>query len=397
MPHNIAVYIHVPFCRRKCNYCSFVSYEDREAEIPAYVSVLKKELARRGHGEGVCSVYFGGGTPSLLSAEQIGDILALVSSAFVVGEKVEVTMEANPGTVDMTYLADVRSRGINRLSLGVQSMNDDELLLMGRIHTRAEAADAVRFARDAGFDNLSLDLIYGLPGQTLPDWQNTLDEVLEMGPEHLSLYCLHLEAGTPMWAAIESKQIPDIDTDLSADQYELAEDMLSGHGYRHYEISNWAKPGKECRHNMIYWKCLPYLGAGVAAHSFINGRRLANPESLAEYLAANGLELEVDPDKESSPELQLAEKIFLGLRLCDGISVDDINSHFGIDLMEYYSHQVEEIVEAGLLEFAGRQLRLTRRGRLLSNEVFWRFLPGDNTCKLKSGLTSGSGDLSRES
>ena len=378
MPHDIAIYIHVPFCRRRCNYCSFVSYEHRETEIPAYLSALKKELVRRGHGEHVRSIYFGGGTPSLLSVRQVGDILTTISSLFAVDEGIEVTMEANPGTINVMYLTAIRALGVNRLSLGVQSMNNDELLLMGRIHTGPEAGEAVRFARNAGFDNLSLDLMYGLPGQTLRGWQNTLDMVLEMEPEHLSLYCLSLEADTPIWTAVKGKQIPDIDPDLSADQYELAEDILSAHGYRHYEISNWAKPDRECQHNITYWKYLPYLGVGVAAHSFIDGRRLANTESIYEYLAAfsDDLEPKLDPDKEISLELQLAEKIFLGLRLCDGIGVDDINSRFGIDLLECYSHQVGELAEAGLLECAGRQLRLTRRGRLLSNEVFWRFLPG---------------------
>jgi len=342
------------------------------------LSALKKELVRRSHGEHLRSIYFGGGTPSLLSVRQVGDILTTISSLFAVDEGIEVTMEANPGTINVMYLTAIRALGVNRLSLGVQSMNNDELLLMGRIHTGPEAGEAVRFARNAGFDNLSLDLMYGLPGQTLRGWQNTLDMVLEMGPEHLSLYCLSLEADTPIWTAVKSKQIPDIDPDLSADQYELAEDILSAHGYRHYEISNWAKPDRECQHNITYWKYLPYLGVGVAAHSFIDGRRLANTESIYEYLAAfsDDLEPKLDPDKEISLELQLAEKIFLGLRLCDGIGVDDINSRFGIDLLECYSHQVGELAEAGLLECAGQQLRLTRRGRLLSNEVFWRFLPG---------------------
>jgi oxygen-independent coproporphyrinogen-3 oxidase len=378
MPRDVALYVHIPFCRRKCHYCSFVSYEYREAEIPAYLSALKKELVWRARGERVRSIYFGGGTPSLLSARQVEDILTTISSLFAVDEEAEITMEANPGTVNTIYLTAIRSLGVNRLSLGVQSLNDGELALLGRIHTRAEARDAVRFARNSGFKNLSLDLIYGLPGQTLPDWQNTLDEVIDLGPEHLSLYALSVEADTPMWKAIENKHIPDIDPDLSADQYELAEDILSTHGYRHYEISNWAKEGRECHHNMTYWENMPYLGLGIGAHSYLDGHRLANTQSLDKYLAAfsNNLQPVLDLDEEISPELQLAETVILGLRLRDGIDTDNIRSRFGIDLLECYSQQVETLVGFGLLEYVGQHVRLTRRGRLLSNEVFWRFLPG---------------------
>ena len=377
MPHDIALYIHVPFCRHRCNYCSFVSYERRDAEIPAYLHALKKELVGRSHGERVRSIYFGGGTPSLLSVEQVDDILSTISSLFAVYEEAEITMEANPGTIDITYLTAIRGLGINRLSLGVQSLNSSELVLLGRIHTEAEARDAVCFARKSGFTNLSLDLIYGLPGQTLPDWQNTLNEAVEMEPEHLSVYCLSLEAGTPIWEAVRRKHIPNINIDLSADQYELAEDFLVSYGYRHYEISNWAKEKRECRHNITYWKNLPYLGLGVGAHSYLNGRRFANTRSIDNYIAAfsDNLHPALELDEEVSPELQLAETVFLGLRLCDGISVDNIRSRFGIDLLERYNRQVEDMLGAGLLDYNGRQLRLTRRGRLLSNEVFWRFLP----------------------
>ena len=377
MMRAISLYLHIPFCRRRCRYCSFVSYQGREADIPAYVRALRAELKRRAGGERVRSVYFGGGTPSLLAAGQVGDILATIESLFIVEEAAEISMEANPGTINQPYLADIRALGVNRLSLGVQSLHDAELAMLGRLHTAAEARDAVSFARRASFANLNIDLIYGLPGQTLADWRQTLDETIEMGPEHLSLYALSLEAEAPMWLVIKEGRLPDIDPDLAADQYELAGDLLAARGYRQYEISNWAKPGWECRHNMAYWQNLPYLGAGVAAHSWLNGHRLANTKGLDEYLAwPADVPPRLDLDEEIGPELELAESIIMGLRLCDGIGVDDISRRFGIDILARYSQQVEELVGAGLLEHTDRRLKLTRRGRLLSNEAFWRFLPG---------------------
>ena len=378
MSQDIALYIHFPFCRRRCSYCSFVSYQGRESDIPDYVKALKKELVLRAAGQRVSSIYFGGGTPSLLSPEQIHDILSVVHSHFTVDEASEVTLEANPGTVDERYLAAVRKAGINRLSLGLQSLDDGELALLGRIHTAAEAGDAVQFARNAEFTNLSLDLIYGLPNQTLASWFKTLDEAIGLNPEHISLYPLTLEDDAPMRLAIQRAEVPPIDPDLTADQYELAQDTLAAHGYHHYEISNWAKGGYECRHNLVYWHNLPYLGIGVAAHSYIHGHRLANTTDLDSYLNAfsSNLPPAWELDEEIGPELQLSETVILGLRLSEGVCLEGIRSRFGIDLLKHYSQQVDETAALGLLEYSGQRIRLTRRGRLLGNEVFWRFLPG---------------------
>ena len=378
MSQDIALYIHFPFCRRRCSYCSFVSYQGRESDIPDYVNALEKELVLRATDQKVCSIYFGGGTPSLLSPEQIHDILHTIHSLFPVDEASEVTLEANPGTVDERYLTAVRKAGINRLSLGVQSLDDGELALLGRIHTALEARDAVQFARNAGFTNLSFDLIYGLPGQTISSWHRTLDELIGLSPEHISLYPLTLEDDAPMHLAIQRAEVPPIDPDLTADQYELAQDTLAAHGYHHYEISNWAKGGYECRHNLVYWHNLPYLGIGVAAHSYIHGHRLANTTDLDSYLNAfsSNLPPAWELDEEIGPELHLSETVILGLRLSEGIGLDDIKHRFGIDLLRHYEQQVGETAALGLLEYSGQRIRLTRRGRLLGNEVFWRFLPG---------------------
>ncbi len=369
MTRDIALYLHFPFCRRKCRYCSFVSYENRESDIPAYLNAIKREIVGYTGAGRICSIYFGGGTPSLLTAGQIGDVLTNIHSIFTVSRTVEITIEANPGTVDLTFLTEIRKHGVNRLSLGVQSLNDKELKFLGRIHRAAAAKEARYLARKSGFDNVNLDLIYGLPGQSLVDWQSTLDEALALDPEHLSLYALTLEPGTPLGQAVEEKHIPAIDPDIAADQYELAEDMLSAHGYRHYEISNWARPGRECRHNLVYWRNLPYLGIGVAAHSCLDGHRLANTSSLDDYLLAfsRGALPEKAMDESISSELSLAETVILGLRLDAGVSAAGIQDR--------YRQPVAEMTALGLLEYSGGNLRLTRRGRLLSNEVFWRFLP----------------------
>ena len=378
MSQDIALYIHFPFCRRRCGYCSFVSYQGRESDIPQYVKALNKELLLRSADQRVSSIYFGGGTPSLLSPGQIHEILSVVHSHFAVDQASEVTLEANPGTVDNIYLAAVRKAGINRLSLGLQSLDDGELALLGRIHTASEARDAVQFARNAGFTNLSLDLIYGLPNQTLASWFKTLDEAIGLNPEHISLYPLTLEDDAPMRLAIQRGEVPPIDSDLTADQYELAQDTLAARGYNHYELSNWAKQGYECQHNLVYWHNLPYLGAGVAAHSYLDGHRLANTTDLDRYLNAFSRNLPParELDEEIGPELHLSETVILGLRLSEGIGLDDINRRFGIELLRHYEQQVDVTASLGLLECASGRVRLTRRGRLLGNEVFWRFLPG---------------------
>ena len=376
MSKDIGLYIHFPFCRRKCNYCSFVSYQGREADIPAYVNALKEELYLRTARQRVCSIYFGGGTPSLLSTKQLQDILSAIRLLFVVDGAAEITIEANPGTVYEPYLADVRTLGINRLSLGVQSLDDNELSLLSRIHTAAEARDAVSFSRSAGFSNLNIDLIYGLPGQTLEGWKNTLDGVVELNPEHISLYPLNLEDDVPMMLAIEQGEMLAIDPDNSADQYELAEDLLAEHGYRHYEISNWAVESFECRHNMVYWNNMSYMGIGVAAHSYMDGHRFANTIDIDKYLDAfsPNIGLTHEMDEQIGPEVELSETVILGLRLIAGVDLGAIRHRFGIDLLRRYNRQINELAGLGLLERDDQYMRLTRRGRLLGNEVFCQFL-----------------------
>ncbi|MCX7912161.1 MAG: radical SAM family heme chaperone HemW [Dehalococcoidales bacterium] len=380
MSCRIALYVHVPFCRRKCAYCDFVSYGGAESLIPAYVSALKREMAHYGGtGYQVGTVYFGGGTPSLLPVKALGELLEAIRQHFAVLADAEVSLEANPGTVDEAYLAAIRALGVNRLSLGMQSMDDRELAMLGRIHKAGDALAAFRMARNAGFDNINVDLIYGLPGQSVEGWLKSLKGVLALGTEHLSLYALSLEEGTPLWRAVNEGRLPPPDPDVAATQYELAEDILDAAGFRHYEISNWAKPGYECRHNLTYWHNLPYLGIGAGAHSFLNGHRYASTPRLNEYIEAclgGGIPPRV-MDETIRPELGLAETVILALRLGEGVSHADIMRRFGTDILAHYGDVIGEMTRAGLLETTAGNIRLTRRGRLLSNEVCWRFLPDD--------------------
>jgi oxygen-independent coproporphyrinogen-3 oxidase len=321
-------------------------------------------------------VYFGGGTPSLLPAKNLGDILETVKENYPVSDGAEVTLEANPGTINPDYLEAVRSIGINRLSLGVQSLDDAELNLLGRIHSSNEALEAIRQAKTAGFENLSIDFIYGIPGRTPEKWETMLRRIVKLGAQHISLYGLTLEENTAMYAQVERGEIAAPDPDAAAAEYEQAEEILSGAGYAQYEISNWSLPGYESRHNLVYWKRTPYLGLGIAAHSFLGNRRAANTNDLDEYLTClkdgklppQSVEVVGEADA-------LAEALFLGLRLNKGVDAGDIHSEFGIDLYNHFAGEIAELVSLGLLEREGSKIKLTPRGRLLGNEVFIRFLP----------------------
>jgi oxygen-independent coproporphyrinogen-3 oxidase len=342
-----------------------------------YTRALEAELKTYGAGQRVHSVFFGGGTPSLLSVKQFDDLMSVIRSNFVLDESAEITIEANPGTVDYEYLAAIRSLGINRISLGVQSLDDADLTLLGRIHTAAEARDAFRFAREAGFANINLDIIYGIPGYAIDQWKYTLEEVVGLAPQHLSLYPLTLEGDEPLYNAIARGEIDKLDADATADQYELAEEILKAHGYNHYEISNWSIAGHECQHNMVYWLGGNYIGVGVAAHSYVDGRRYANTPDLDKYLAFSGNQRTniCEMEERIGPEIELAEAVILGLRLTRGVDVSDIRSRFNVNLLDRYSDQVEELTALGLVECDAKSISLTSRGRLLGNEVFWRFLP----------------------
>jgi oxygen-independent coproporphyrinogen-3 oxidase len=323
----------------------------------------------------VATVFFGGGTPSILPVALIEELLAACREAFAVDAEAEISLEANPGTVDEAKLAGLRRLGVNRLSLGVQSARPDELALLGRLHSFEQAVQAVALARRAGFDNLSLDLIYGLPDQSLLDWEVTLEASLALSPDHLSAYCLTVEEGTPLAEGVAAGRVPEPDPDLAAEMYELTEAVLDRDGFTHYEISNWAKPGRECRHNLVYWRDGDYLGFGAGAHSHREGRRWWNVRAPGEYVARVGAGESPQADGELlSREQAMGEMMMMGLRLREGVSNARFRRRFGQGLGEVFGRELEELAEQGLIEWGGERARLTARGRLLGNRVFGRFL-----------------------
>ncbi len=373
---ELSIYIHIPFCRRRCGYCSFVTYARRESDIPAYAqSLIEETRLRRVSDAMIKSIYFGGGTPSLMSTSNIEAVLGAIRENHEVAADVEITLEANPCKADGEYLRAIRSLGVNRLSLGVQSLDDTELNLLGRIHTSVETRESLSQAKQAGFTNISLDFIYGIPGRSLVSWRNMLAEIVALGAQHVSLYGLTLEENTPMHQRVKLAEISAPDSDAAASEYELAEEMLETAGYQQYEISNWAKPGFESRHNLSYWKRTPYLGLGVAAHSFLEHKRIANTPDLDEYLSClSKLKLPSQTVEVIDQAGALSEAVILGLRLNVGVANDDIKAQFGIDLYSRFAVEIAELVSLGLLGRLGNRIFLTPRGRLLGNEVFMRFL-----------------------
>jgi oxygen-independent coproporphyrinogen-3 oxidase len=383
---RMGLYLHSPFCQAKCLYCDFNSYAGLEYLYVPYLDAMIQEvrwLARR-FVPSVPTLFLGGGTPTVLPIELLRRLLAACFEVFAVEDGAEITSEANPGTLSPDYLQALRRLGINRLSLGAQSFDPAELTMLGRIHTVEQVALTVGRARAAGFDNLNLDLIYGLPGQSSAVWRHTVEQALALTPEHLSLYCLTVEEGTPLHEQVWGGRLPMPDPDLAADMYDLADDLLTGAGYRQYEISNWSLPGYECAHNLIYWRNQPYLGVGAGAHSSAGGRRWWNVLPVQTYVdrmaraipaqwpspAAEGGEVIDRP-------LEMGETLMLGLRLTrEGVAEDDFRRRFGVSLEEVYGQVIGDLVGAGLLVRDAVGLHLSGRGRLLGNQVFAQFLPG---------------------
>ena len=376
---EIGVYIHIPFCRARCAYCDFNTYAGLERLMPSYVAAVRQEIEAASERWGrlfVPTIYFGGGTPSLLSPNLVGELVRALRSTFRVSRDAEITIEANPGTVDVDGLSQLRAMGVNRLSLGIQSAHDDELRLLGRIHTWEKATETVKAARAAGFDNFSLDFIYGLPGQTLARWRETLDAAITLSPEHLSLYCLTIEENTPLAKQIAESQIAHPDPDLAADMYEMAESRLVKAGFFHYEISNWARPNlKVSQHNLTYWRNETWLGMGAGAHSWMDGHRWANAPRPREYIAA--LEQGRAPVAETEAidrRLEMGETMMMGLRLAEGVGDARFCARFGVGLEAAFGTELAQLQNLGLLAWNGQTARLTARGRLLGNQVFMRFL-----------------------
>jgi oxygen-independent coproporphyrinogen-3 oxidase len=412
MTSTYSLYFHIPFCSHRCAYCDFNTYAGQEEMIPAYVDALCNEIEFVGSrlppspgketgGEGrVHTIFFGGGTPSLLSPQQFASIIHSIHRNFALTDDIEITFEANPGTVSFTDLLNLRSLGFNRVSYGVQSANPNELRMLERVHSFFDVIDAVAFSRKAGFDNLNLDLIYGLPEQTLHSWQTTVRRILELHPEHLSAYALTLEHGTPFGRWSSKGLLPIPDPDLAAEMYEWLSETLEANGYVQYEISNWARqktekgsnrvnqsPAFACRHNLQYWCSLPYLAFGAGAHGYAGGYRFSNVLRIKTYIdrLSNIDKQTLHMDFPRSPATvnlhkqsqqdDLSDYMINNLRLVRaGVSDEDFRSRFGKGLMEVYAVELDALVKVGLLEWQGELIRLTPRGRLLGNQVFMRFV-----------------------
>lgn len=366
------VYIHIPFCKSRCSYCDFATDVYRNsAAVERYVEALCVEIKRAGWKPAVPTVdtiYFGGGTPSLLEPGQVERILGAVRDVFEIAADVEVTMEMNPATVTAESLAGYRELGVNRASFGVQTFNEKDLKLLARGHDANDARETFRLLRIAGFDNVSFDLIAGLPGQTMNDWRRNLDEALSMRPEHLSLYLLEVHEGTPLAAQLQSGRRPMPDEELAAEMYETMIDTLAAAGYHQYEISNFSLPGFESRHNTKYWRLEPVYGFGVSAHSFDGVERYATERDTLKYVRMIEEAGIAEVYREQIDTA--AESAFLGLRLNEGIDLGGYKERFGIDLKD----KVAALEENGLVETQSGRVRLTRRGMLFSNEVFAEFV-----------------------
>lgn len=389
-----SLYLHVPFCRHRCSYCDFNTFAGQNRWIPQYVQALCQEIhqvsAAAPERLPVHTVFFGGGTPSLLEVAHFSAVLSTLHECFDLQPETEVTIEANPGTVSERYLCDLRQLGINRLSFGMQSAHPDDLRLLERQHDFFDVTQAVHWARQAGFDNLSLDLIFGLPGQSLARWQETLQHALGMKSEHLSLYGLTIEHGTPLERRWSRGLVPLVDDDLAADMYEHAMDCLDAAGYVQYEISNWALRRNDtifsCRHNLQYWRNQPYLGFGAGAHGYAGGARTMNVGGIKPFIerclktvphrfpAGPATRRVITLDR----RMELQETMMVGLRLTqDGVSARMFQERFSLSLEECFRPQIRRLEAAGLLEWTEKEdphLRLTRRGRLLGNQVFMEFV-----------------------
>ena len=412
---SLGIYIHIPFCIRKCLYCDFLSFPKGRAQQALYFDALEKEilLAAKDCGEyEVHSVFFGGGTPTSVEPEFIVRIMEALRSSFLIKNDAEITMECNPGTADFEALKRYRLAGVNRLSIGLQSANDDELKRLGRIHDRGMFEECYKNAVKAGFENINVDLMSALPGQSLEDWEKNLRYVCDLSPvpQHISAYSLIIEEGTPFYemygddsedisngdlsGAVKSdiygKRLPLPDEDTEREMYHQTKEILSSYGYHRYEISNYSADGNECRHNLRYWQGGDYLGAGLGAASLIKGERFHNTTDLEKYIEVLGKALpdhdnhdysgvqllsDIREDIEQLDEqAKMEEFMFLGLRLTDGVSAKEFRNRFGKEIGEVYGEVIEDLREKSLLEWEGDMLRLSSAGLDVSNYCMAEFL-----------------------
>ena len=375
----VGLYFHIPFCIKKCLYCDFNSYSGIEHIMEDYIDAVVLEVktlsGKFADEYYVDTIYIGGGTPTLLHVSMLEHIIDISYRSFRVKDMCEISIEANPGTVDEKKLEQIFKMGVNRISFGLQSWNNEELKFLGRIHTVSDFLQSYNLAKKQGFDNINIDIMYAIPGQTLNSWEQTLNNVIDLNPEHISCYGLKIEAGTPFHHMQNEGHIKDFDEEIDRYMYHMALDKLSCNNYNHYEISNFAKSGYECRHNVSCWKAGEYIGIGCGAHSHIRGKRYSNVAKPLEYIVRlrKGEDIIADTIV-LSEKVKISEYIFLGFRLREGINVIEFYNRFNFDFDNLYKRQIDKFKNVGLIEKCGDNYKLTLKGIDISNAVLSEFL-----------------------
>nr|MBQ5811136.1 radical SAM family heme chaperone HemW [Clostridia bacterium] len=376
---KLGIYVHIPFCKSKCGYCDFCSHTPKENEVDRYLNALMlniQDFSGAANGYTVDTVFIGGGTPTLLSKKQMKALVECIRTSFKIEKGAEFTVEANPGTVDKRYLTSLVNMGINRISFGLQSASDIELRALGRIHTRDEFSESFKAARAAGFKNINVDLMYGIPHQTKESFDNTLSFVKSLSPEHISVYGLKIEEGTPFYEKQDTLPLPDEETEYK--MYKEAHTTLADAGYKHYEISNYARRGFESKHNMRYWLDELYLGFGVSAHSYFGGQRYAYTDDIEAYIS----EMEHPTSMESilsecttiNVYTRETEYVMLRLRLFDGLSLSDYRREFGRDFISKYGDKLARFIEGGFMKLSTDSIAFTVKGMYVSNYILSELL-----------------------
>ena len=379
---KLELYVHIPFCEEKCRYCDFLSFRADDSEKKAYVNQLIEEIKAQGQNYGeylVSSIFIGGGTPTTLSGIWILDIMNAILENFIVETDAEISIECNPGTLSKSKIMHIKKAGINRISFGLQSSIEEELKELGRIHTYKDFLQSYQLAREYGFTNINVDLMSGLPNQTIDSYKTTLKRVCALKPEHISAYSLIIEPDTPFFDKYGSEEgsllLPD--ENIDREMYALTKNILREHGYERYEISNYAKPGRECRHNIGYWTGVPYLGLGVGASGYVMNRRFHVESDYRKYMSVK-MQQDITPLYRDLEELDIKanmeEFMFLGLRLTRGVSRHEFNERFGVDMFEVFDRQIKRNMMLKLMEYNSPNLRLTEKGLDLSNMVMSDFL-----------------------
>lgn len=375
---ELTLYIHIPFCQSKCYYCDFCSYPDENNTIAKYVEYLKKEIdlySQMVRDYKVSTIFIGGGTPSYIDAKYISDIFNHINKRLNMGESMEISMEANPKTLSKEKLSIYKDTGVNRISLGVQTLNDTLLSRIGRIHTKKDFIDTYKLVKNQGFDNINVDVMFNLPNQGVKDVENTLNQIIDLGVEHISFYSLKVEEGTPFYKMDLDNQLDLPSENEERLMYHKGIEILEKNNYKHYEISNFAKKGFECKHNLFYWNVKPYIGIGLAAHSNINNQRYGNITSFDEYFKA--LDAGKLPKMETETidkATEMSEYMILGLRLIDGINKNEFKARFDKEMDDVFGDKLTILNDRGLLANSPDTVRLTLRGLDLSNRVFMELL-----------------------